>query len=123
MGPQAACLSCRSLGVDDLSIETGKRNSITWLGLLIAAGVPGMILRFSGVELEPPVLALLYGLGIVGGAFLLSWAAEAAQLDVSASLAIAVLALIAILPEYAIEAALAWKAGASYDPVLAASTP
>ena len=33
------------------------------------------------------------------------------------------LALIAILPEYAIEAALAWKAGASYDPVLAASTP
>jgi cation:H+ antiporter len=108
------------LGVDDLSIETGKRNSITWLGLLIAAGVPGMILRFSGVELEPPVLALLYGLGIVGGAFLLSWAAEAAQLDVSASLAIAVLALIAILPEYAIEAALAWKAGASYDPVLAA---
>jgi hypothetical protein len=66
MGPQAACLSCRSLGVDDLSIETGKRNSITWLGLLIAAGVPGMIQRFSGVELEPPVLALLYGLGIVG---------------------------------------------------------
>jgi cation:H+ antiporter len=41
-----------------------------------------------------------------------------AQLDVSASLAIAVLALIAILPEYAIEAVLAWKAGASFDPVV-----
>ena len=33
----------------------------------------------------------------------------------SASLAIAVLALIAILPEYAIEAVLAWDAGSSFD--------
>lgn len=45
-----------------------------------------------------------------------SWAAEAAQLDVSASFAIAVLALIAILPEYAIEVVLAWDAGQSFDP-------
>lgn len=44
--------------------------------------------------------------------FLLSWAAGVAQFDVSASLAIAMLALIAILPEYSIEAVLAWKAGA-----------
>ena len=51
------------------------------------------------------------------GAFLLSWAAEVAELDVSASLAIAVLALIAVLPEYAIEAVLAWDAGSSFDTV------
>ena len=38
-----------------------------------------------------------------------------AQLDVSASFAIAILALIAILPEYAVEAVLAWDAGQSYD--------
>ena len=50
-----------------------------------------------------------------GGAFLLSWAAEVAQLDFSASFAIAVLALIAILPEYTIEAVLAWDAGNSFD--------
>ena len=61
---------------------------------------------------------MIYGIGIVGGAFLLSWAAEVAQLDVSASLAIAVLALIAILPEYAIEAVLAMQAGASFNPEL-----
>ena len=60
-------------------------------------------------------MALLFGLGIVGGAFLLSWAAEVAQLDISASFAIAILALIAILPEYAIEAVLAWNAGESFD--------
>ena len=68
-------------------------------------------------------MAVLLGAGIVGGAFLLSWAAEAAQIDVSASLAIAVLALVAILPEYSIEAVLAWKAGASFDPSTNVVTP
>ncbi len=48
---------------------------------------------------------------IVGGAFLLSWATEVAQIDISASFAIAILVLIAILPKYAIESVLAWKAG------------
>jgi cation:H+ antiporter len=41
----------------------------------------------------------------------LAWAAEAAQLDVSASLAIGVLALIAVLPEYAVGFVFAWKGG------------
>jgi cation:H+ antiporter len=47
----------------------------------------------------------------VGAAFLLSWAAEVAQLDVSAGLAIAVLAFIAVLPEYAVDMVFAFKAG------------
>ena len=83
--------------------------------MLLLLGVPGAVLRFSGIHIDPVVAALIYGLGIVAGAFLLSWAAEVAQIDVSASLAIAVLALIAILPEYAIEAVLAWDAGSSFN--------
>ena len=79
-------------------------------------GAPAFVLRFTGVHLDPVIAALIYGAGIVGGAFLLSWAAEVAQLDISASFAIALLALIAILPEYAIEAVLAWDAGQSFDP-------
>ena len=47
----------------------------------------------------------------MGAAFLLSWAAEVAQLDVSAGLAIAVLAFIAVLPEYAVDMVFAFKAG------------
>ena len=54
-------------------------------------------------------------MGILAGAFLLSWAAEVAELDISASLAIAILALLTILPEYAIESVLAWDAGASFN--------
>ena len=41
---------------------------------------------------------------MVGDAFLLSWAAEIAQRDIPRSLALTSLALIAVLPEYAVAA-------------------
>ena len=75
--------------------------------LLGAAG----LLHLGGPELGPPVAALLYGLAVIGAAFLLGWAAETAQLDVSASLAIGALALVAVLPEYAVGFVFAWKGG------------
>ncbi len=64
------------------------------------------------VELAPLVGALVFGSAIVGAAFLVSWIAEAAQKDISQALAIAFVALIAVLPEYAVDMVLAWKAGA-----------
>ena len=106
-----------------MSGETASRRSWWWIIGFAAIGVPGFFLRFSGADINPVLVALVFGLGIVGGAFLLSWAAEVAQLDVSAAFAIAVLALIALLPEYAIEAVLAWKAGASFDLVAREITP
>jgi cation:H+ antiporter len=41
---------------------------------------------------------------------MLSWAAEAFEKDVSQALALALLALIAVLPEYAVDMVFAWKA-------------
>ena len=61
------------------------------------------------------MLALLYGLAIVGAAFAISWAAETAQLDISAGLAIAILALIAVLPEYAVDFVFTSQGGNSYQ--------
>ncbi|MBI4340381.1 MAG: hypothetical protein HY680_10600 [Chloroflexi bacterium] len=91
--------------------------------LAMALGVPGLVFRVLEVtagyhisEEMPQVAALIYGVGIMGAAFILSWAAEAAQKDISAAFAIAVLALIAILPEYTVEAFLAWDAGANVGP-------
>ncbi len=83
------------------------------LGVGIALGVtiPGILLRFVHPDLPSAAQALLFGIAIVGAAFLLSWAAEVAQLDISAGLAIAVLAFIAVLPEYAIDMVFAWKGG------------
>ncbi len=54
---------------------------------------------------------LLSGLSVVGAAFLISWAAETAEVDVPRSLSLAVVALFAVLPEYAVDAYFAWKAG------------
>lgn len=50
------------------------------------------------------------GLAILGAAALLSWAAELAQLEITQALAIAFLALVAVLPEYAVDMYLAWTA-------------
>ena len=95
--------------------QAPSRRYWSWILAFAAVGLPAVFMRLSGIHPDPVLAALIYGIGIVGGAFLLSWGAEAAQVDVSASLAIAVLALVAILPEYAIEAVLAWDAGGSFN--------
>ena len=61
------------------------------------------------------VAPVVFGLAILGSAFLLAWAAEVLQLDVSQGLALTVLALIAVLPEYAVDFTFAWKAGEDPD--------
>jgi cation:H+ antiporter len=95
---------------------TASRGPVPLL-LAVAACIPGAYLGLAELfhlghpELAPPLLALTYGVAVIGAAFVLAWAAEAAQLDVSASLAIGVLALIAVLPEYAVGFVFAWKGG------------
>ena len=82
------------------------------MGLATGVTVPGVVLaRLHHADLPDLLLALLYGTAVVGAAFLLSWAAEVAQLDISAGLAIAVLAFIAVLPEYAVGLVFALKGG------------
>jgi cation:H+ antiporter len=90
------------------------------LPIALLAAAPGTYLGAATYlslphpELAPPLAALVYGISIVGAAFMLSWAAEAAQVDVSAGLALAVLALLAVLPEYAVDAVFSWQAGQIY---------
>jgi len=74
--------------------------------------VPGLIARLAGADLPDVVAPALFGLAILGSAFLLAWAAEVMQLDVSQGL---VLALIAVLPEYAVDFTFAAKAGTDPD--------
>ena len=97
-------------------MTTNASNGKLWVSMILLAGVgiPGVIIRFGGLHLDPALTALIFGVGIIGAAFLLSWAAEVAQMDVSASFAIAILALVAVMPEYMVEAVLAWDAGESY---------
>ena len=73
------------------------------LGLTAMFALPAIVARLTGTELPSGITVLVYGAGVVASAVLLSWAAEAAQVDISGSLAIAILALIAVLPEYAVD--------------------
>jgi cation:H+ antiporter len=79
--------------------------------LAVLAPVPGVALRFDLVHVPLVAETTAYGAGILGAAFLLSWAAEVAQMDIAQTLAIAVLAFIAVLPEYAVDLFLAFRAG------------
>lgn len=75
-----------------------------------ALTAPGIYLRFADATLPPWAQAALFGMAILGSALLLAWAAEVAQLEISQALALAILALIAVLPEYAVDLYFAWTA-------------
>jgi len=92
-----------------------------WLFLIFAAvavTIPALFLRLGGIHVSPGMGAVTFGVAILGGAFLLTWASEVAQLDVSQGLALAFLALVAVLPEYAVDLYFAWEA--AKDPQYAA---
>jgi cation:H+ antiporter len=90
------------------------------------APLPALAIRFGDAEVAHWIAAIIFGLAIVGAAFLLAWAAEVAQLDISAGLALALLALIAVLPEYAVDFVFAWKGGQvvkEFGPLCPAAEP
>lgn len=95
--------------------RTHSRTLIRSLALTLAFIVPALVVRFAGLHPNPVVALALYGAAVVAASFLLAWAAEAAQIDVSGGLAIAVLALIAVLPEYAVDLYYACTAGSNPD--------
>lgn len=74
-------------------------------------------LRLSGHELPPPAALCCYGTAVLGAAFLLAWAGEALQVDINKGMALALLAFIAVLPEYAVDLYFAWTA--ARDPTYA----
>jgi cation:H+ antiporter len=100
----------RSHEVDSAHSEHPSRQRLA-VALAGAAAFPGIAVRLSGSHPEPLIAAMLFGLAVVGAAFMLAWAAEVIQLDISAGLALALLALIAVLPEYAVDFVFTWKAG------------
>ncbi len=80
---------------------------------IIAVGmtVPGLCLRFLHPDVSPLLVALLSGMAILGASFLLTWACEVAQMDIPQAVAVAVVAFIAVLPEYAVDMYFTWMAG------------
>jgi len=76
------------------------------------ATVPALVVRLAGLH-PPPIVALaLFGVSILGAGFLLSWGAEAAEAHVAQGVALAGLALVTVLPEYAVDIYYTVRAGA-----------
>lgn len=89
-----------------------------WIILAFLAASPALYAAFSGAQLDrtnPLAGALIFGLAVVGSAFLLSWACEVAQMDIPAPLALSVLALVAVLPEYAVDFNLTYQAATNKE--------
>ena len=68
----------------------------TLLPILLAslAAAPAFLLRFSGLTLPVELATLGFGLGVVGAAFAMLWAAEAAERDVPRALALSAVAML-----------------------------
>ncbi len=94
-------------------VDKPPRPRLQFAALVGAAAitVPGLVLRLTGVHPPDWLAAVCFGLAVVGAAFILAWSAEVLQLDVSQGLTLAVVALIAVMPEYAVDFAFTWKAG------------
>ena len=85
--------------------------SIPFIVALIAC-VPGVCLEINGITPEPVIGLISFGLAIVAAAFILGWIGEAAELDLSGGLAVGILALVAILPEYVVSIYFSFASGA-----------
>lgn len=79
--------------------------------LAVILSFPWLISFFMSIHYPPHLEAFLSGIAVVSAAFLLSWAAETAEKDLPRSLSLAVVALLAVLPEYAVDLYFAWMAG------------
>lgn len=104
-----------------------KKNSISTYAILflfaLSCPIPWIAVKYSGYHLHSYTQTFLSGFAIVGAAFLISWASELAQFDLSRSFAMALIALIAVFPEYAVDIYLAWSAGKDplYVPLVSAN--
>ncbi|HEY0582008.1 MAG TPA: hypothetical protein VGE94_07480 [Chloroflexota bacterium] len=87
------------------------------VALVVLAAVPAALIHFLGLPAPVEVATLCYGLGIVGASFAMAWGAEAAEHDIPRALALTVVALLAVFPEYAVDIVFAVKAG--QDPTFA----
>jgi cation:H+ antiporter len=79
------------------------------LGLALVTAAASFAVRTYSVS--PGVAAAFCFAAVIAAALLISWGAEAAQFFVSQGLAVAFIALLQVLPEFMVEAVIAWQAG------------
>jgi cation:H+ antiporter len=91
------------------------RHPIAALVFVALLTVPWVAIEFLGgpdaAGLSNGLTVTVSGIAILGASFMLAWGAETAEKDVPRAFAIAVLAVLAVAPEYAVDALYAFNAG------------
>jgi len=98
--------------------ELRAANLRSWLQIAAAMAVaaPGPVIRVLDMTglvdlgLASGVESAIFGISIFAAASMLIWATEVAEQLISAMLALAILAVVAVLPEYAVDLYFAWTA-------------
>jgi cation:H+ antiporter len=85
--------------------------------LALFSAVPAALVHFGWLNVSVELATLFSGLAIVGASFAMAWGSEAAEHDIPRALALTAIALLAVLPEYAVDIVFAFKAG--QDPTFA----
>ncbi|MDR0365310.1 MAG: hypothetical protein LBH68_00530 [Bifidobacteriaceae bacterium] len=88
-----------------------RRSTAVRITLALLGVVPGIVIALGSFDLDPYLRMVIFGLAIWCAATMLGWAAETAEMDITGALAMALLAIVAILPEYAVDVILAFNAG------------
>ncbi|MCW2760109.1 MAG: hypothetical protein JWR85_310 [Marmoricola sp.] len=88
------------------SVEGAER----WRHLLAAAGcaVVGVVIHVASPFVPVQLATIGLGIGLIGGAIMLAWAADAGEAVFSGGLVLAVVALVTVLPEFIIEVRFAY---------------
>jgi cation:H+ antiporter len=94
-----------------MAIAAGEKLGREWVLLALATlmALPAPVLRVLDLtniwnwHVPHLVEAAIFGVAVFAAATLLTWASEVAETEISAGLALVVLALIAVLPEYAVD--------------------
>ena len=81
------------------------------IGIAIVVMLPAIYFRMAGLRPDPLLDVAIFGIAILSAGFMLSWGAETAEGQISAGLILAVVAIITVLPEYAVDIYYAWRAG------------
>jgi cation:H+ antiporter len=94
------------------------RHPLAAVAVAFGLTAPWVVSRLTGTVagFSEGLTVLVSGLAVLGASFLLAWGAETAEKDVPRAFAIAVLAVLAVAPEYAVDALYAFQAGAGTNP-------
>jgi len=82
-----------------------------YISLAVLGTLPWIIVRFYVGHVVDWLQIILTGFCIVSAGFLLTWASDSSRKYISGALAIALVAILAVLPEYAVDIYLSYKAG------------